>query len=540
MSHGTDPILSVRDLRVSIGSKEIVRGISFDVASGETVGIVGESGSGKSLSVLSATRLLHMPHMTISGQSLLNGQDLISVRRSALRRVHGREVGFVFQDPMTSLNPLLTIERQLTEAPSAHLGMTRRAARLKALELLDSVGIPNPELRLAQYPHQLSGGQRQRVMIAMALACDPGLLIADEPTTALDVTTQAQIIALVKQMQHERGMAVVWISHDLGVIGQVADNVTVMYRGEGIEQRPVLDIFDDPHQDYTRRLLASRPSLDSPAPLPAAPSEGPLLDVSDLAIGFSVASKSGKSWVQAVAGASFQINRGETLGLVGESGSGKSTIANALTGQVPAQRGTVTLDGVNVLTSSGPELRQLRRRMAMVFQDPFSAINPRMTVRDTISEPLIVHRLAADRDAREVRVRELLSQVKLPEEFADRYPHELSGGQRQRVCIARALACEPELLILDESTASLDVSIQAEVMTLLKELQRDLGLAFLFIAHDLAVVHEMSHHVMVMRSGEIVESRTSDELYSSPNHEYTKTLLAAIPPARPPQPVSRR
>tara|TARA_R110002124_G_scaffold10580_4_gene52576 strand:+ start:14788 stop:16410 length:1623 start_codon:yes stop_codon:yes gene_type:complete len=540
MSHGTDPILSVRDLRVSIGSKEIVRGISFDVASGETVGIVGESGSGKSLSVLSATRLLHMPHMTISGQSLLNGQDLISARRSALRRVHGREVGFVFQDPMTSLNPLLTIERQLTEAPSAHLGMTRRAARLKALELLDSVGIPNPELRLAQYPHQLSGGQRQRVMIAMALACDPGLLIADEPTTALDVTTQAQIIALVKQMQHERGMAVVWISHDLGVIGQVADNVTVMYRGEGIEQRPVLDIFDDPHQDYTRRLLASRPSLDSPAPLPAAPSEGPLLDVSDLAIGFSVASKSGKSWVQAVAGASFQINRGETLGLVGESGSGKSTIANALTGQVPAQRGTVTLDGVNVLTSSGPELRQLRRRMAMVFQDPFSAINPRMTVRDTISEPLIVHRLAADRDAREVRVRELLSQVKLPEEFADRYPHELSGGQRQRVCIARALACEPELLILDESTASLDVSIQAEVMTLLKELQRDLGLAFLFIAHDLAVVHEMSHHVMVMRSGEIVESRTSDELYSSPNHEYTKTLLAAIPPARPPQPVSRR
>ena len=418
--------------------------------------------------------------------------------------------------------------------------MTRRAARLKALELLDSVGIPNPELRLAQYPHQLSGGQRQRVMIAMALACDPGLLIADEPTTALDVTTQAQIIALVKHMQHERGMAVVWISHDLGVIGQVADNVTVMYRGEGIEQRPVLDIFDDPHQDYTRRLLASRPSLDSPAPLPAAPSEGPLLDVSDLAIGFSVASKSGKSWVQAVAGASFQINRGETLGLVGESGSGKSTIANALTGQVPAQRGTVTLDGVNVLTSSGPELRQLRRRMAMVFQDPFSAINPRMTVRDTISEPLIVHRLAADRDAREVRVRELLSQVKLPEEFADRYPHELSGGQRQRVCIARALACEPELLILDESTASLDVSIQAEVMTLLKELQRDLGLAFLFIAHDLAVVHEMSHHVMVMRSGEIVESRTSDELYSSPNHEYTKTLLAAIPPARPPQPVSRR
>jgi peptide/nickel transport system ATP-binding protein len=370
-------------------------------------------------------------------------------------------------------------------------------------------------------------------MIAIALACDPSLLIADEPTTALDVTTQAQIIDLVREMQRERGMAVVWISHDLGVIGQVADEVTVLYRGEVVEQRPVLDLFDRPGHEYTRRLLSSRPSLQSPPPQPAPASERPILEVSGLNVRFPVKSKTGTTWVHAVQNASFTISRGSTLGLVGESGSGKSTIAGALTGQVAVESGEVTLDGADVLRARGAARRSLRRRLSMVFQDPFSALNPRMTVAESIAEPLLVHRLRAGAGAREARVRELLDQVQLPAAFAERYPHEMSGGQRQRVCIARALACEPELLILDESTASLDVSIQAEVMTLLKDLQRELGLAYLFIAHDLAVVHEMSHEVMVMRRGEIVEARPGAELYAAPRHEYTRALLAAIPPDRP-------
>ncbi len=517
---GTDaPVLSVRDLRVAIGAADLVHGVSFDVHDGRTVGIVGESGSGKSLSVLSATRLLDLPHQRVTGQSLLRGQDLVTASKSGLRRVHGPEIGFVFQDPSTSLNPLLTLERQLTEGPEAHLRLSHRAARTRAIGLLEAVGLPDPEQRLSAYPHQLSGGQRQRVMIAIALACDPALLIADEPTTALDVTTQAQIIDLVRAMQRERGMAVVWISHDLGVIGQVADDVTVLYRGDVVEQRPVLDLFDRPEHEYTRRLLSSRPSLQSPPPPPAPASERPVLEVSGLNVRFPVKSKTGTTWVHAVQDVSFTISRGSTLGLVGESGSGKSTIAGALTGQVTAESGEVTLGGADVLRARGAARRSLRRRLSMVFQDPFSALNPRMTVAESIAEPLLVHRLRAGAGTRGERVRELLHQVQLPEAFAERYPHEMSGGQRQRVCIARALACEPELLILDESTASLDVSIQAEVMTLLKDLQHELGLAYLFIAHDLAVVHEMSHEVMVMRRGEIVEARPSAELYAAPHHE---------------------
>ena len=533
MSHTDTPVLSVQDLRVTIGATELVHGVSFDVHDGQTVGIVGESGSGKSLSVLSATRLLDLPHQRVTGRSLLRGDDLVTAPKAKLRRVHGPEVGFVFQDPSTSLNPLLTLERQLTEGPETHLRLSHRAARTRAIELLEAVGLPDPERRLQAYPHQLSGGQRQRVMIAIALACDPSLLIADEPTTALDVTTQAQIIDLVREMQRERGMAVVWISHDLGVIGQVATDVTVLYRGDAVEQRPVLDLFDRPEHDYTKRLLASRPSLSSPPPEPAPADAAPVLEVSDLNVRFPVKSKTGTTWVHAVRDVSFTIARGTTLGLVGESGSGKSTIAGALTGQVSPESGSVSLAGSNVLAARGGELRGIRRRLAMVFQDPFSALNPRTTVSEAISEPLIVHGLRDGKHARAARVAELLEQVNLPAEFASRYPHEMSGGQRQRVCIARALACEPDVLILDESTASLDVSIQADVMALLKRLQRELGLAYLFIAHDLAVVHEMSHEVMVMRRGEIVEAGPSETLYGAPQHEYTRSLLAAIPPARP-------
>ncbi|MBF0673388.1 MAG: ABC transporter ATP-binding protein [Salinibacterium sp.] len=531
-------VLSVRDLGVTIGRSTIVDGVSFDVQRGQTLGIVGESGSGKSMTVLAATGLIDAPGAVVTGASRLGstdaaGLDLVAATPTQLRRVHGDRIGFIFQDPSTSLNPLLTLERQLTEGPEAHLGLTRRQARSRALALLDSVGIPNPSDRLAAYPHQLSGGQRQRVMIAVALACDPDLLIADEPTTALDVTTQAQIIDLVRGLQEERGMAVVWISHDLGVIGQVADDVTVLYRGEAVEQRPIVEVFDEPRHDYTRTLLDARPVLGLATPAPADPNADVLLSIRDLDVSFPITTATGKSTVHAVRGASLDIRRGHTLGLVGESGSGKSTVAGVLTGLTEPASGTVTLEGRDIFGRRGTELTQLRREISMVFQDPFSSLNPRMSVAEAIAEPLRVHRLAAGAKGRRGRVEELLELVRLPREFADRFPHELSGGQRQRVSIARALAVEPKLMILDESTASLDVSIQSQVLELLATLQQDLGLTYLFIAHDLAIVQQMSHEIAVMRQGEIVELSSNERLYADPQHDYTRTLLAAIPPERP-------
>ncbi|WP_396922330.1 dipeptide ABC transporter ATP-binding protein [Mycolicibacterium sp.] len=515
----TRRVLSVADLHVTIGRSDIVRGVSFQVSREQTIGIVGESGSGKSMTVLAATGLLDAPGATVTGTSTLaDGTQLVGASARTLRQVHGGRVGFVFQDPGTSLNPLLTLSRQITETLETHRNMTRRQARDRAGDLLDAVGLPTE--RLDAYPHQLSGGQRQRVMIAIALACDPELLIADEPTTALDVTTQAQIIDLVADLQRDFGTAVVWISHDLGVIGQVADEVTVLRDGEAVEQAPILDVFDHPRHEYTRELLDARPRIDGPGPasVPAAPV---LLAVNDLEVRYDQ--------VTAVDGVSFEIRRGTTLGLVGESGSGKSTVAAALTGLAEPTAGTATLDGLDVFGAG----RELRRRISLVFQDPFSSLNPRTRIGAAIGEPLQVHRLAKGRRARAERVAELLELVGLPAEFASRYPHELSGGQRQRVSIARALATEPDLLILDESTASLDVSIQAKVLDLLTDLQRDLGLTYLFIAHDLAVVHRMCHDVLVMRSGAAVEYRPAAELFAAPEQDYTRTLLAAVPPSRP-------
>lgn len=515
----TRRVLSVADLHVTIGRSDIVRGVSFQVSREQTIGIVGESGSGKSMTVLAATGLLDAPGATVTGTSTLaDGTQLVGASARTLRQVHGGRVGFVFQDPGTSLNPLLTLSRQITETLETHRNMTRRQARDRAGDLLDAVGLPTE--RLDAYPHQLSGGQRQRVMIAIALACDPELLIADEPTTALDVTTQAQIIDLVADLQRDFGTAVVWISHDLGVIGQVADEVTVLRDGEAVEQAPILDVFDHPRHEYTRELLDARPRIDGPGPasVPAAPV---LLAVNDLEVRYDQ--------VTAVDGVSFEIRRGTTLGLVGESGSGKSTVAAALTGLAEPTAGTATLDGLDVFGAG----RELRRRISLVFQDPFSSLNPRTRIGAAIVEPLQVHRLAKGRRARAERVAELLELVGLPAEFASRYPHELSGGQRQRVSIARALATEPDLLILDESTASLDVSIQAKVLDLLTDLQRDLGLTYLFIAHDLAVVHRMCHDVLVMRSGAAVEYRPAAELFAAPEQDYTRTLLAAVPPSRP-------
>ncbi|MGV0835267.1 ABC transporter ATP-binding protein [Mycolicibacterium thermoresistibile] len=526
------PALDVRDLRVRIGDREIVRGVSFAVAREQTLGIVGESGSGKSMTVLAATGLLDAPGAVVSGSGTVGGIELVGASPRVLRSVHGSRVGFVFQDPGTSLNPLLTLERQLTEGLEAHRNMTRRAARDRALELLTAVGLPDPSDRLRSYPHQLSGGQRQRVMIAIALACDPEVLIADEPTTSLDVTTQAQIIDLIADLQRDFGTAVVWISHDLGVIGQVADEVTVLQQGAAVEQAPILEVFDRPQHAYTRQLLAARPHLGAGGPPPATGSDV-LLRVEDLQVRYDVSTPAGKSTIRAVSGLSLSIRRGTTLGLVGESGSGKSTVAAALTGLVRPAAGRAGLDGVDVFGVRGAARKRLRRRISLVFQDPFSSLNSRLRVHDSIAEPLRVHGLADGRHGRRRRVAELLDLVGLPTGFAHRYPHELSGGQRQRVSIARALATEPDLLILDESTAALDVSVQARVLDLLTDLQRDLGLTYLFIGHDLAVIERMSHDVLVMRAGTAVEYRPAAELFADPEHDYTRALLAAVPPAHP-------
>jgi peptide/nickel transport system ATP-binding protein len=532
------PVLSVADLRVAIGGREIVRGVSFDVRPGQTLGIVGESGSGKSMTVLAATGLLDAPGARVTGSSLLVGDDgsrtqLVGAGERTLRRVHGDRVGFVFQDPSTSLNPVLTLERQISESLEAHRGMTRRAARTRALDLLTAVGIPDPERRLGSYPHQLSGGQRQRVMIAIALACDPTLLIADEPTTALDVTTQAQIVELVRTLQHERGTAVVWISHDLGLIGQVADDVTVLRQGQAVEQQPVLGVFDAPQHAYTRQLLAARPLLGQSVPPPADASGEVLLAVEGLDVRFAVTGPTGRSVVHAVDDVSFTVRRGHTLGIVGESGSGKSTIAGALTGLVKPRAGTAQLAGQDLLGVRGAAGRRLRRRVAMVFQDPFSSLNGRSTIGTSVAEPLRVHGLVQSGAAERARIAELMDLVDLPGDFVDRYPHELSGGQRQRVSIARALALEPDLVILDESTASLDVSIQARVLELLLRLQGELGLTYLFIAHDLGVVQRMSHDVLVLRGGRTVEHRPAADLFADPREDYTRALLDAVPPVRP-------
>ena len=532
----TPPVLDVADLRVNIGARTIVRGISFDVAREQTLGIVGESGSGKSMTALAATGLLDAPGSVVTGSSTLAGEpgiQLVGASPKALRKVHGGRIGFVFQDPGTSLNPLLTLERQITESLEAHRQQTRRGAKSRALELLEAVGLPDPQTRLHAYPHQLSGGQRQRVMIAIALACDPELLIADEPTTSLDVTTQAQIIELVRDLQRDFGTAVVWISHDLGVIGQVADTVTVLQNGEAVEQATTLDIFDRPSHPYTKELLAARPLVGGTGPS-AAPKDAPvLLRVEGLDVSFDVNTPVGKSSVHAVQDLSFEIRRGTTLGLVGESGSGKSTVAGALTGLVKADAGTATLDGVGIFGLRGKAEKALRRRISLVLQDPFSSLNPRTRVGTSIGEPLAVHKLVDGKQARAARVGELLELVGLAPSFADRYPHELSGGQRQRVSIARALGAEPDLLILDESTAALDVSVQARVLELLADLQRELGLTYLFIAHDLAVVERVSHDVLVMRDGQAVEYRPAAELFAAPTHDYTRALLAAVPPERP-------
>ncbi|MGC4933841.1 dipeptide ABC transporter ATP-binding protein [Gordonia sp. DT30] len=540
-------VWTVADLVVGVGSREIVHGIGFAVAAGETLGIVGESGSGKSLSVLSATGLFDAPSAWITGTSRIGDTEVIAASDAVLRAMHGARVGFVFQDPSSSLNPLLTIEQQLTEGPRHHLGLSRSQARERALKLLRDVRLPDPESRLRAYPHQLSGGQRQRVMIAIALACDPEILIADEATTALDVTTQAQIIDLVADLQRQRGMAVVWISHDLGVIGRIADRVLVMRAGAVVETGSVSEIFAHPKNDYTRTLLDSRPLLRdvthrAASEDVAAEEHAPQVSMRGLGVDFTIRRSTGRDTLAAVRGVDLDVAAGTTLGIVGESGSGKSTIAGVLSGLVRSGSGTsvhgsieVRVDGrvINAVGVRGSDAAVLRRRVAMVFQDPGASLDPRMTAAASIAEPLRIHKLAAGRDAVRERAAQLLGDVGLDSSFLRRYPHEMSGGQRQRVCLARALASDPDVLILDESTSSLDVSVQSAVLDLLAELQREKGLTYLFIAHDLAVVEQISDTVAVMQNGRVVEQGPAARILHDPETDYTRKLLAAIPPDTP-------
>ena len=564
-----NPIASIRHLRVEFQTKDGpvigVEDVSFEIAAGETVCVVGESGSGKSVSSLSLMRLVEFGGGEIAGGQLIfdrkeGGEtDLAKSDQSLMRHVRGNEIGMIFQEPMTALNPVFTVGRQLTEGLRVHKNMSKSQAEARALELLKQVRIPEPERRLKQYPHELSGGMRQRVVIAMALACEPRLLIADEPTTALDVTIQAEILALIDRLKRETGTAVMFITHDMAVVAQMADRVVVMFRGNKVEEGPVEEIFANPQHDYTKALLAAVPKLGEmkgkalPEPMRllgveqknTAPIEGqsePLLKVRNLTTRFDV--KGGLlrrtvAQVHAVEDVSFDVNKGQTLSLVGESGCGKSTAGRSILRLVEPLSGEINLDGTDVMALGQEALRNARQDMQMIFQDPFASLNPQMQLMDQVAEPLLNYGKRSKSEIRD-RVEMLFDRVHLPKSFLRRYPHELSGGQRQRVAIARALALNPKLIIADEAVSALDVSVQAQVLNLMMELQADLGLSFLFISHDMAVVERVSHRVGVMYLGRIVEIGSRAQVFENPQHPYTQALLKAVPIADPTNRKSER
>ncbi|WP_035869546.1 dipeptide ABC transporter ATP-binding protein [Kitasatospora cheerisanensis] len=514
-------VLRVRGLSVAFGGRAVVRGVDFALGAGESLGIVGESGSGKSTTALALLRMLPGGGEITGGSVELAGQDLAALPEPALRAVRGRRIAMIFQDPMSSLNPVLTVGRQLDEALRAHGGRRPRAERAaRAVELLDLVGIPGAAERLGDFPHQFSGGQRQRIMIALALAHDAEVLVADEPTTALDPTVQRQILRLLARINRERGTALVVISHDLGVIAETCSRLLVMRDGEVLEQGPVQLLLTDPQHPYTQALLAAVPRLEAPSRAAAnsTPGREPLLVVRGLAKHYGPRRRR----TTALDSVDLELHPGETLGLVGESGSGKSTLARALVGVHAPSAGEVLLRG-EPLGRAGA-----RPDVQLVFQDPYSSLNPRLTVGQIVAEPLIAHRLG-DRAQRRARVAQLLEQVGLEASAAERSPREFSGGQRQRIGIARALAPEPSVLVCDEPVSALDVSVQAQVIELLARLQRELGLAVLFIAHDLAVVRQVSHRIAVLHQGRIVESGPADRVVTAPEHPYTASLLAAVP-----------
>ncbi|WPZ22113.1 ABC transporter ATP-binding protein [Sulfitobacter faviae] len=521
-------LLDVNDLQVSFRQDgqliPAVRGVSFAVNRGETVALVGESGSGKSVSALSTVSLLG-ESAEVSGSVTYNGQQMIGADDKLLRDVRGNDISFIFQEPMTSLNPLHTIEKQLAESLALHQGLQGEAARARVLELLQQVGINDAESRMGAYPHQLSGGQRQRVMIAMALANKPDILIADEPTTALDVTIQAQILDLLKDLKDEMGMGLLFITHDLGIVRRIADRVFVMQKGLVVEEGPTAEIFDNPQHPYTRKLLGAEPTG---APAPVAEDAPEVLRTDNLKVWFPIQKgllRRTVGHVKAVNDTSLSIRAGETLGIVGESGSGKTTAALAIMRLIGSE-GEVTFRGEDLRKWSTKKLRRLRADMQIVFQDPFGSLSPRMTCFQIISEGLAIHNIDKGRDKREL-VAEVMTEVGLDPATMDRYPHEFSGGQRQRIAIARAMVLRPKLLVLDEPTSALDMTVQVQIVDLLRDLQAKYGLAYLFISHDLKVVRAMSHKVMVMKRGDVVEYGDVDALYDNPQTEYTRNLLQA-------------
>ena len=525
------PLLSVRDLSVAFrqnGEERIsVDRVSFDIAEGETIALVGESGSGKSVSALSILKLLPYPAASHpSGEVLFDGKDLMKASEPELRRVRGNDVTMIFQEPMTSLNPLHTVEQQIAEILKMHQGMGDQAARKRTLELLHEVGIREPEKRLASFPHQLSGGQRQRVMIAMALANKPKLLIADEPTTALDVTVQAQILELLAELKASQGMSMLFITHDLGIVRKIADRVCVMSKGKIVETGPTKEIFENPQHDYTKHLLAAEPKGEPPV---ADLSAKTVMEGKDVRVWFPIKKgflRKTVDHVKAVDGIDVQLRAGQTLGVVGESGSGKTTLGLALSRMI-SSKGEIRFDGRDIAQFSFKDMRPLRREMQIVFQDPFGSLSPRMTIADIIAEGLLVHEPKLSADDRDERVISALNEVNLDPETRFRYPHEFSGGQRQRIAIARAMVLNPKFVMLDEPTSALDMSVQAQVVDLLRALQKKHDLAYLFISHDLKVVRALANDVLVMRNGKAVEYGTSKEVFANPKTDYTKALMAA-------------
>ena len=531
---GPDKVLSVEGLTVSVrteaGMRALVEGLSFDLGRGETLAIAGESGSGKSITSLAIMGLLPPPAVRLTeGRVVLGGVDLAALAEPAMRAVRGDRIAMIFQEPMTSLNPVMTVGAQLTEAIRAHEPVSRGEARRRAVEALRAVRLSQPERRMGQYPHELSGGMRQRVMIAMALALRPEVLIADEPTTALDVTVQREVLDLLRDLQREMGTAIILITHDMGVVAEMADRVIVLREGRMVEAAPVADLFARPRADYTRDLLAAVPRLGVTPARPQKP-DVPVARLSDVTVRFPL--RGGvlgrvTQRVHAVERVSFDIRRGETFALVGESGCGKSTVARTMVGLVPHE-GRIEIAGEELRTGDGAGLKRIRRRVQMVFQDPMAALDPRCRVGDLIVEPLEIHAIGTPAERR-ARAADLMERVGLTAAQMDRYPHEFSGGQRQRICIARALALQPDLVIADESVSALDVSVQARVLDLLRELQREYGLAYLFISHDMAVVESMADRVAVMYLGQIVETGTVGQVFGDPRHPYTQRLLEAVP-----------
>jgi microcin C transport system ATP-binding protein len=525
-----NPLLSVSDLSVTFatpsGPLEAVRGVSFELNRGETLAIVGESGSGKSVTALSVLQLLPYPAAWHpSGSVRFEDRELVGAPEGALQQIRGDRIAMIFQEPMTSLNPLHRVEKQIAETLMLHRGATAGGARARTLELLHLVGIKDPEGRLNSYPHELSGGQRQRVMIAMALANDPDILIADEPTTALDVTIQAQILALLKELQKELGMAMLLITHDLSIVRVVSDRVCVMTNGEFVEEGTVGRVFSAPAHSYTQHLLGAEPKGEPPTPLAEAQ---PVMRGRDVRVWFPI--KKGVvrrtvSHLKAVEGVSLVVREGETVGVVGESGSGKTTLGLALL-RLQSSTGSIEFQGREIQGLRWKETRPLRREMQMVFQDPFSSLSPRMSVGSIVEEGLAIHKLG-DAESRERQVIRVLEEVGLDPESRHRYPHEFSGGQRQRVAIARAIVLQPRLVVLDEPTSALDRSVQAQIVDLLRDLQRRYDLSYLFISHDLRVVRALSHYVLVMHNGRVVEQGASEKIFEDPQEDYTRRLMRA-------------